>query len=393
MAEQAQPEETTGRFLVTLDEGATENAREVLGRTMGVEETVSAEGVDVRVEEHPPEQAVVFERLGVAVVAAPPDKAEEMGVAAVEDKDILHFEPEQILHTYAAEAPGGGNGADLTWGLQAIGIEATELTGEGVEVAVLDTGVAAEHPELAGRTLAGESFIPGEAVEDLHGHGTHCIGTACGSVGDGIRPRYGVAPAARIFAGKVLANSGRGPDTSILAGIEAAIGRGSRVASLSLGSATRPGEPFSQTYERVALRARAAGTLIVAAAGNDSRRPSSVKSVSRPANCPSILAVAAVDQEQAVARFSNRGADASGGMVDIAAPGVDIHSIAPLPDLHAEMSGTSMATPHVAGVAALLAQANPDASPDDLASMLLGRAASLAAPAEDVGAGLLQAPS
>jgi subtilisin len=394
MADQAQSEErTTGRFLVTFAEGATENAHEVLGRTMGIEQTVQAEGAAVAAAEHPAEQAVVFERLGVAVVAAPPQKAEGMRVAAVEDKDILHFEPERILYTYAAAAPGAGNGAAVTWGLEAIGIEATELTGDGVEVAVLDTGVASRHPELAGRTIAGESFIPDEELEDGHGHGTHCIGTACGSVGDGIMPRYGVAPAASIFAGKVLSNQGEGPDTSILAGIEAAITRGSRVASLSLGLATRPGESFSPTYEQVAQRARAAGTLIVAAAGNDSDRPNFARPVSRPANCPSILAVAAIDQAMAVASFSNRGEGSGGARVDIAAPGVDVFSLAPMPAGHAEMSGTSMATPHVAGVAALLAQANPDASVDDLARMLVGGAASLPAPAEDVGAGLVRAPS
>lgn len=171
MADQAAVE-TTGRFLVTLEQGAAENASEVLGRAMGIEETVQPEGAAIAAAEQPQEQAVVFERLGVAVVSAPPEQAEAMGVAAAEDKDIVHFEPEQILHTYAA-AGGADGDADLTWGLEAIGIETTELTGEGVEVAVLDTGVAGAHPELAGRTLAGESFIPDEQVEDGHGHGTH----------------------------------------------------------------------------------------------------------------------------------------------------------------------------------------------------------------------------
>ncbi|HEU4678468.1 MAG TPA: S8 family serine peptidase, partial [Terrimicrobiaceae bacterium] len=147
-----------------------------------------------------------------------------------------------------------------------------------------------------------------------------------------------------------------------------------------------------QTYEQIAQRARAAGTLIVAAAGNDSRRPGKIKPVSRPANCPSILAVAAVDQALAVAPFSNRGENSGGGEVNIAAPGVDVLSLAPQAG-HAEMSGTSMATPHVAGVAALLAEANPDASADELADLLVAGAASLPLSAEDVGAGLLRAPS
>jgi subtilisin family serine protease len=390
MQDQAQAQETTGRFLVTLERDAIGNADEILDRALGVEETVQAEGEAFALGEQPAGQAVVFERLGVAVVDAPPHRTEEMSIAAAEDQDILDFEPEQVLHTYAATAIG--DETDETWGLEAIGVDATKLTGDGVEVAVLDTGVAAGHPELAGRHIFGESFVPGETVDDGHGHGTHCIGTACGSFTGSIRPRYGVAPGARIFAGKVLSNQGKGPDTTILAGIEAAIVRRSRIISLSLGGATRAGDPFSPTYEQVARRARAAGTLIVAAAGNDSKRPGLLSPVSRPANCPSILAVAAVDPALAVASFSNHGDGTAGSQVDIAAPGVDILSLAPQGG-HARLSGTSMATPHVAGVAALFAQAHPDASADDLAQMLLENASSLSAPPEDVGAGLVRAPS
>ncbi len=394
MGEQGQAVgETTGRYLVTLKEGATPNAPEVLSRALGIEDTVSAAGIGVAAAaEQPQEQAIVFERLGVAIVSAPPQQALELGVAADEDDDIVNFEPERVVYTYAGTAQTGSNGADVTWGLRAIGIDATEFSGEGVEVAVLDTGVAIGHPDLDGRAVATQSFVDGEQVDDLHSHGTHCIGTACGSDGNGIDPRYGVAPQARIFAGKVLSNAGRGVDTGILAGIEAAIDRGSRVVSLSLGSRTAPGQPHSEAFEKAALRARAAGTLLVAAAGNDSERPSVRNPVSHPANCPSILSVAAVDQGLAVAPFSNGGSSPAGGQVDIAAPGVDVYSMITMPTRYGEKSGTSMATPHVAGVAALLAQANPGASADELAKLLTEGASPLEAPPEDVGAGLVQAP-
>jgi subtilisin family serine protease len=387
------PQETTGRFLVTLKEEAAPDAPDVLGRALGIEDTVRVEGAGPSVAEQAAGQAVVFERLGVAVVAAPPEQAREMGVAAQEEEAIVQFEPERVVYTYEATSPPEDKKEDATWGLQAIGIDGTSLTGEGVEVAVLDTGVALDHPDLVGRDLASQSFVPGEEVEDLHGHGTHCIGTACGSVGDAIRPRYGVAPGARIFAGKVLSNRGSGTDTGILAGIEAAIDRGCRVVSLSLGAPTSPGAPYSEAFEKTALRARAAGTLLVAAAGNDSNRPAELNPVSHPANCPSILAVAAVDESHAVARFSNQGGGPlGGGKVDIAGPGVDVYSMAPMPTRYSVKSGTSMATPHVAGAVALLAQANPAASPDELATALLSEAAPLSAPADDVGAGLVQAP-
>jgi subtilisin family serine protease len=386
--------ETTGRYLVTLEQAAVENAPEVLEGLVGIEETVAAGGAAVAFEKQPTEQAILFERLGVAVVSALPKQAREMGVAAEESEEIVHFEPERVVYAYdAVQPPPGGGEADLTWGLQAIGIEATNLTGEGVEVAVLDTGVASGHPDLVGRTVASQSFVAGEEVEDLHSHGTHCIGTACGSNRDEIRPRYGVAPGASIFAGKVLSNQGKGVDADILAGIEAAVARGSRVVSLSLGGRNRPGEPYAEGFEKAAVRARVAGTLIVAAAGNDSKRPAMTSPVSHPANCPSILAVAAVDENQAVAPFSNQGAGAfGGGRVDIAGPGVNVYSMVPMPTGHGMKSGTSMATPHVAGVAALFAQANPGASSDELAESLLGGAAALSAPSEDVGAGMVRVP-
>jgi len=385
--------ETTGRFLVTLRDDATPDAPEVLSRALGIGETVKAEGAGLTAAEQPQDQAIVFERLGIAIVSAPPQQVREMGVAAIEDTDIITFEPERVVYTTETSAPPSRHRADLTWGLRAIGVETTSLTGEGIEVAVLDTGLDLNHPDFVGREAASRSFVAGEEVEDLHSHGTHCIGTACGSAMEGIDPRYGVAPGARIFAGKVLSNQGRGVDTDILAGIEAAVERGSRVVSLSLGARTVPGQPHSEAFEKAALRARAAGTLLVAAAGNDSNRPNVRNPVSHPANCPSILAVAAVDQDHEVASFSNGGpASAGGGRVDLAAPGVDIHSSVPMPARYEEKSGTSMATPHVAGVVALLAEANPIATPDDLVRMLIDNAARLEASADDVGAGLVQAP-
>jgi subtilisin family serine protease len=238
-----------------------------------------------------------------------------------------------------------------------------------------------------------KSFVQGEAVQDGHGHGTHCIGTALGrKCPPAGRPRYGVAYGADIYAGKVLSNAGSGSDMGILSGIEWAIANKCAVVSMSLGAPTQPGQPFSQVYERVALRAQAAGTLIVAAAGNDSSRPGTTRPVSHPANCPSILAVAAVDRAIAIATFSNRGINPDGGQIDIAAPGVDVFSTWPMPTRYRRLQGTSMATPHVAGIAALYAEADPAARGAALWRALVGGARRLTLPASDVGAGLVQAP-
>ncbi len=282
--------------------------------------------------------------------------------------------------------------SQATWGLQVTKVVNCCRTGKGVRVAVLDTGFDLQHPDFAGRAVTSQSFIAGQAVQDGHGHGTHCIGTALGAKCPGVRPRYGVAHDAEIFAGKVLSNAGSGTDTGILAGIEWAVQNKCAVISMSLGAATRPGQPFSQVFERVAQRAQDQGTLIVAAAGNESQRPGIVNPVGHPANCPSIMAVAAMDVQGAIARFSNRGINPDGGQVDIAGPGVDVHSSWPMPTRYRRISGTSMATPHVAGIAALYAEADPAARGAALGLALTGGAQRLTLPSTDVGAGMVQAP-
>jgi subtilisin len=146
------------------------------------------------------------------------------------------------------------------------------------------------------------------------------------------------------------------------------------------------------------VRALNQGTLIVAAAGNDSRRtrPSNpiINPVSRPANAPSILAVGAIDRSLAIAPFSNGeiNIDQTGGEVDLVGPGVDVFSSWFTPRNYNTISGTSMATPHVAGIAALYAQANPQARGEALWQLLIKNTKSLTLKTRDVGAGLIQAP-
>jgi len=162
---------------------------------------------------------------------------------------------------------------------------------------------------------------------------------------------------------------------------------------MSLGARVFRGQRFSRTFEMVAQRALLQGTLIVAAAGNDSeRRWGIISPVSHPANCPSIMAVAALTSDLKIAPFSNRGFDLNGGQIDIAGPGVDVFSTWPMPTRYRTISGTSMATPHVAGIAALYAQVS-GLTGSALWSMLTQNARRLLIPAVDVGAGLVQAPS
>jgi subtilisin family serine protease len=194
-----------------------------------------------------------------------------------------------------------------------------------------------------------------------------------------------------VLAGKVLSNRGSGTDGQILAGMSWAVSQGAKVISMSLGADVEPGELFPQTYERVAARALRLGTVMVAAAGNESDRPGVVRPVGRPANCPSVLAVAALNKDLATAFFSCGAINGEGGEVNIAAPGVDVFSAAP-DGSYQSLMGTSMATPHVAGALALYAEADPEASAEALRDRLLSSAYPLPQPAEDVGTGLLQVP-
>jgi subtilisin family serine protease len=280
----------------------------------------------------------------------------------------------------------------VTWGLQAAKASASRFSGKGTKLAVLDTGLDLGHPDFQGRSITSSSFVPNQAVQDGHGHGTHCIGTSCGPRQPGQLPRYGIAYDAEIFAGKVLSNQGSGADAGILAGINWAITSGCQIVSMSLGAATQPGQVFSRVFEQVANRALNQGTLIIAAAGNESQRPFYIAPVGHPANCPSIMAIGALDQRLLVAPFSCAGINPQGGQVDIAGPGVQIRSSWPRPRLYNTISGTSMATPHVAGIAALHAEANPNARGRALWAALIQSARRLARPSRDIGAGLVQAP-
>jgi subtilisin len=224
------------------------------------------------------------------------------------------------------------------WGTTALKVEdAWKVAGKGkgVKVLVLDTGIDYTHPDFGGIPQERmRSFVPGQSVADVQGHGTHCMGrvAARGTC-------YGVAPEAEIWVGKVLDNSGSGAVTWIARGIDWGVENNVDVISLSLG-----GGSTDQYIPPALARAKAKGIIVIAAAGNEGPREGTV---GYPGGYPDAFANAAHDRNFKVASFSSRGKPVFG-----AAPGVQINSQLP-GGRYGPMSGTSMSTPHEAGCACL----------------------------------------
>ncbi|MFJ5270997.1 S8 family peptidase [Streptomyces sp. NPDC088358] len=273
--------------------------------------------------------------------------------------------------------------ADLKESVPLIGAPeawAAGFTGKGVKVAVLDTGIDVDHPDFAGLIDGTASFVPGEAITDVNGHGTHVAGTIVGSGAASGGDYKGVAPGADLYVGKVLSGAeGYGQDSWVMAGMQWAAESGADVVNMSLGDSypTDGSDPMSQTVDALSAQY---GTLFVIAAGN-----AGPESISAPGAAASALTVAATDKQDQLASFSSTGPLASSGAMkpDIAAPGVDITAARSqeMTDggegLYRTLSGTSMATPHVVGAAAILAQQHPDWTGAQLKEHLMSTAKGL----------------
>lgn len=231
---------------------------------------------------------------------------------------------------------GALEAAPTNWGMRATHIDRLRTRfGEGQTVAILDTGLDPDHPELAGRVLANRSFVPWESAHDGNGHGTHCAGTAVGAT-----LTIGVSGKAKLIGGKCLSNAGSGSNTWIRSAFQWAMSSGATVISMSIG-----GPGFMEGMEDLVRQADASGIVTVLAAGNERQQGGMVRFPS------SAIVVAAVDINGRFASFSNPAATNS--ILSTAAPGVNITS-ARSGGGYVTMSGTSMATPFVAGVVACL---------------------------------------
>jgi subtilisin family serine protease len=296
---------------------------------------------------------------------------------------VRYVEPNYQVFAHAQTTPWG---IDRVFGSETYPFETWgSSTGEGVSVAVLDSGIDNDHEDL--NVVNGYNAIdPTQSWDDDFWHGTHVAGTIAAM--DNSYGVVGVAPDVDLYAVKVLDGSGVGTIYNVADGIEWASlgpdgisGTGDEVdiISMSLG-----GPAPSITVEEACDAAYSSGCLIVASAGNDGNPPGRGDNVGYPAGYESVIAIAATDQNDRRAKFSSTGL-----AVEISAPGVDI--ISTYPGAYAIAGGTSMACPHVSGVAALVWAANPELTNMEVRETLQQTAEDLGLPTYHQGHGLVRA--
>jgi len=284
----------------------------------------------------------------------------------------------------------------IDWSLTSRKIPAqwAKATGDGVRVAVLDTGCELDHPDLVGQIEGAEDFSGSRwGAQDRNDHGTWCAGMIAAVNND--VGTVGVAPQARLLIGKVLGDSGSGSTASVVAGIDWAREQGAHVVSMSLGSPHHDPRELRAIQRYLADARPGDPRYVITAAGNDGN-PAGTDSVNYPAKYTETIAVAAVCEDGRRADFSSRGP-----AVDIAAPGCEMISTI-TGHRYGRMSGTSMATPFVAGVVALAISSGMNLGDTDRLRMILGQnAVDIGAPGEDEDTGwglidpatLLEAPA
>ncbi len=308
----------------------------------------------------PAEQAVfraggivdhVFELIPAIAIRVPEPALEGLS----HHPAVVSIEPDVPVQA-VAKPPWAGGGEEeqmpqvLEWGVDRVDADLVwtiPVTGLGIKVSVIDTGIDKDHPDLTANIKGGINFVPkgqkvdSNAWDDDNGHGTHVAGIV-GAVNNEIGV-IGVAPEAGLYAVKVLDRQGRGYLSDVIAGIEWSVNNGIQVANMSLGTATHV-----DVFEAACDAAEAAGVLLVAAAGNSGDGDGTTNEVIYPAKYSSVIAVAATAKDDSTPTWSSEGEE-----VELAAPGVDIRSTWKGGG-YKTISGTSMASPHVAGTAALL---------------------------------------
>ena len=354
----------------------------------------------VRRSELGPRDVLHLDRLRLLVVPGERAEIEQMMAIPAFARHVAAYEVERFS-TLAVESSdevtvGTFDESIVTWGLQVTRVSDSALTGRGVRIAVLDSGLDLDHQDFEPRrdAITLETLTTGPADQSICIHGTAVAGILCGPATPAEGPRYGVAPDCELFFGRVTESGCSYGDADLVEGINWAMANACRIANLSLGREVKPRQAPSLVFQEVCNQAAAAGMLIVAAAGNRSERQNDViRPVEEPANALRALAVGAINTSIEIAGFSNGGVDLPGGAVDLVAPGHAIHSsCADIPGKpYSRFHFTSMATPFVSGIAAMWLEKDPDLTVAELWQRLQETALPLGDP-RDAGAGLVQAP-
>lgn len=276
--------------------------------------------------------------------------------------EIKYIEPDYKVHAVSQTIPWGVNRIEAP--------KVYNLTkGEGVKVAVIDTGIDVDHPDL--KIAGGYSTVDNStSFDDDNGHGTHVAGTIAAL--DNTIGVVGTSPNISLYAVKALNASGSGYVSDIVEGIDWAISNQMKIVSMSLGTLER-----SAVLEEACNRAYSSGILLVAAAGNSGSSDYTKDNVLYPAKFPTVIAVAATDSNDVRPSFSSTGPD-----VELAAPGNNIYSTLP-GGTYGNKSGTSMAAPHVSGIAALVWAKNPLKTNAQVRATLSSNAIDLGTPGRD----------
>jgi thermitase len=298
-----------------------------------------------------------IDRLRLVRVSVP-----AVGAAIYRSSSLVRWtEPERIFHVHALNDPL----LHRQWALDTLGVKRIWRKETGttypVTVAVVDTGVDLSHPDLIGRLLPGYDYVNNdESPQDDHGHGTHVAGVIAANP-DNRTGIAGMSWGAKVMPLKACDEEGACSDFAVLASIVHAVTEGVRVVNLSLGG---PSPACPRPLELAAQFAETRGSLLVAAAGNSAAQGNPI---SYPAACDGFVTVGATDPLDRWAGFSGYGEH-----VDVSAPGVQILSTLP-PDRsdkatpgYGLLDGTSMAAPHVSGLAALLFSSRPESSPAEV---------------------------
>ncbi|MFI6099072.1 S8 family serine peptidase [Lentzea sp. NPDC051213] len=334
-------------------------------------EYLKRKGLGLLVSGHRLQGARSFSRIGVDAVTVTADNAPNVWKSLADNqrgaKTTIWLD---AVHQAALDRSTAQIGAPQAW--------QAGFDGKGVKIAVLDTGVDNTHPDLATQEVAEKNFTDSPDNQDRVGHGTHVASIAAGTGAKSGGKFKGVAPGARVLDGKVLGDDGSGYESGILAGIEWAVEQQADVVNMSLGGHDSPLlDPMEILINKVSQET---GTLFVIASGN-----AGPNSVGSPGSADAALTVGAVDRADKLASFSSTGPRNGDGAIkpDITAPGVGIGAAAagrlgetqPKPaEGYVSLSGTSMATPHVAGAAAILAQVHPDWRGDQIKAGLMASA-------------------